>query len=86
MKPQSRDTHPEVERVQLELLRRASVAQRFARVRSLSMMTFQLAFRALERANPALSQDELFVLFVKLHHGESLAAKLRTDLERRGRL
>lgn len=86
MRTQSRDTHPDVERVQIALLRRASIAERFARVRSLTQTTIQLALRALRRQHPELSSDELFVLFVEIHYGEALASGLRADLERRGRL
>lgn len=86
MRPQSSDTHPAAERVQLELLRAAPVQVRAARMRSLTKDTFRLALRALQRAHPDWSRDELFVEFIALNHGRELAARLRADLRRRGRL
>ncbi len=43
MKTQSPDTHPDMERMQLELLRKATVAQRFGLVRSLPILRDSLA-------------------------------------------
>lgn len=80
MKTQSEDTHPDVERVQIELLRKATVAHRFRLVRSLSQTAIQLAWRAIERANPGASRDELAVIFVTVHHGEELGNRLREHL------
>jgi hypothetical protein len=71
------------EEVQLALLRGASVAQRFALVRRLTQQTIQLSRRAIRRANPAASQQELSLLFVELHYGKDLAARLKTYLDGR---
>ena len=54
MRPQSSDTRPEIERIQIQLLREASVARRFERARSLSRTAFQLALRALRRRYPVV--------------------------------
>ena len=51
MKTQSIDTHPEVEKIQISLLRKESTAQKFSRVRSLSNTALQLSRRAVARAN-----------------------------------
>ena len=83
MRTQSRDTHPEIERRQIEMLRQASVARRFQRARSLTQTTFQLALRALRRQHPEMTPNELFVRFVALHYGDTLAEGLRRDLLRR---
>ncbi len=80
MKTQSEDTHPAAERVQIELLRKATVAQRFRLVRSLSKTTMQLAWRAIERANPGANEDELMVKFVTIHHGPELGDRVRAHL------
>lgn len=71
------DTHPEAERVQLELLRGRSPAERFALTRSLSTSAIQMARRALEKANPGLSKRELDLLFVESHYGSEIANRLR---------
>jgi hypothetical protein len=79
------DTAPDADRVQIELLRGASVARRLRLALSLSATVMGLARRALARAQPRVSARELDVRFVELHHGADLAAGLRADLERRRR-
>ncbi len=83
MRPMSRDTHPDAEAVQIELLRRASPARRFELARSLSRTTMWLAWRAIRRAHPDVSDEEVSVRFVALHYGEELAQGLARCLERR---
>lgn len=83
IKTQSLDTHPAAERVQIELLRQATVARRFALVRSLSKMAMQLSWRALRRAHPQISDQEVDLAFVELHYGPDLADKLRQYLAKR---
>jgi hypothetical protein len=70
------DTSPEAEKVQIELLRRCSVAERFAKVRSLTARTFGLSKRAIARANPDLSPQELQIKFIELHYGKDLADRV----------
>ena len=77
------DTTPEAEKVQIELLRRASVSQRFALACSLTATAISLSRRAIARANPELDDREVGLKFVELHYGRPLAAKLRAYL--RGR-
>lgn len=79
------DTDPEATRAQLQLLRQASVAQRFARVRSLSATVIELAKRALRRRHPELAQPELDLLFVERHYGPELAEGLRRNREEQSR-
>jgi hypothetical protein len=67
------DTRPEVERLQLELLRKASPAARFARVRSLSLTAIQLAKRAIRRQGREMTQTEIDLQFVRLNYGDALA-------------
>ena len=86
MRLQSRDTKLAAEQVQLRLLAQATVARRFARARSLTKTTVQLAIRALRRRHPDSSEGEIFVMFVALNYGERLANALRDDLQRRGLL
>ena len=70
------DTSPEAEKVQIELIRRCSVAERFAKVRSLTARTFGLSKRAIARANPDLSPQELQIKFIELHYGKNLADRV----------
>ena len=80
---QSIDTHPVIEELQISLLRQATVARRFAIMRSLSQTTIQLSRRAIKRANPTFSQLELNLAFVTLHYGTELADRLHLYLEQR---
>ncbi len=77
------DTHPEAEKVQLELLRKATVAERFAKMRSLTAMTISLSRRAIARANPRLSPEQVRLKFIELHYGKDLAKRVRKYLENR---
>jgi hypothetical protein len=80
----SRDTSPEAERVQIDLLRQASVARRFEAARRLTETTFALAVKAIRETMPPDTGDgEVLVRFVEIHHGVELAAKLARYLERR---
>ena len=78
---QSPDTAPQAEKVQIELIRRSSVAERISMVRSLSQMTMFLSRRAIRRANPSLSEREVDLAFVELHYGKDLAERLRSYME-----
>ena len=74
------DTSPEAEKVQIELVRQASTAERIARMQSLSAMVIKLSRRAIARANPELSAREVDLLWVRLHYGKALADELRKYL------
>ncbi len=79
---QSSDTAPEVEKLQIELFRASSVAGRISLVRSLSQTAMYLSRRAIQRANPSLSEREVDLAFVANHYGQDLAERLRLYLER----
>jgi len=83
MVPQSIDTHPAIEELQISLLSQATVARRFAIMCSLSQTTIYLSRRAIRRANPTFNQQELDVAFVELHYGIELANRLRLYLQQR---
>ncbi len=78
---QSADTNPEVEKRRIALIRRATVAERIARLRSLSATTARLSRRAIARANPDTGERERAVLFVSLHYGRDLANLFRAYLQ-----
>ena len=78
---QSPDTSPQAEKVQIELIRKSSIARRISMVRSLSQMTMFLSQRAIRRANPSLSKREVNLVFVELHYGKDLAERLRSYME-----
>ena len=78
---QSPDTTPEVEKVQIDLIRKSSVSRKISIVRSLSQTVIFLSRRAIKRANPSLNERELDIAFVANHYGEELAERLRLYLE-----
>ena len=77
------DTHPEIEKVQILLLRNSSVARRLSKARSLSQTAIQLSRRAIARSNPELTDDELKCRTVEYLYGKSLARKLQEYLAER---
>ncbi len=79
----SADTTPEAERVQVELLRAASVARRLHLALQLTATVIGAARMALQRTQPHASTRERDLRFVELHYGADLAAGLREDLDRR---
>ena len=83
MLTQSSDTSQNVEKFQISLIRKASVAERASRIRSLSETVIQLSRRAIRRANPGLSQQELNLIFVANHYGSDLANRLQNYLNKK---
>lgn len=79
------DTHPDAKKAQIELLRKASTSQRFAVACSLTATAISLSRRAVARANPRFSPQEVDLKFVELHYGEELAGRLRRYLQTRSR-
>ena len=76
------DTHPDAERVQIELIRRKTVSERFALVRSLTAFVIDLSRRAVARANPDLDDDELRLKFIEINYGAELAQRVRDYLKK----
>jgi hypothetical protein len=81
--PRSADTDADAERVQVDLLRAASVGRRLHLALSLSATVIGAARRALARLQPGGSPRDADLMFVELHYGADAAAGLRADLERR---
>jgi hypothetical protein len=71
------DTHPEAEKVQLELMRNASVADRVAIMRSLTNLSIRMARQAIAEAHPEFSPREVGLYWVELHYGNKLADEFR---------
>ncbi len=78
---QSKDTHIEIEKIQISMIRQESIAKRASRMCSLSQTTRQLSKRAIKRANQALSEREFYLLFVGYLYGSNLANQLRHNLK-----
>jgi hypothetical protein len=70
----------DADRVQVALLRQATIARRVALARSLSRTTARLARGAIRRAHPDASERDVALAFVALHYGQDLADRLRARL------
>lgn len=81
-----RDTHPEIERRQIELLREGGPARRLAMALSMSEAMVMLSRRAIAERNPGLSEREVALRQFALCHGEELAGRLRECLKSNGML
>jgi hypothetical protein len=77
------DTHPDAERVQIELLRKMTGAQKIAQMRSSTAMAIGLARRAIARANPQLNEQEVNLLWMEQTYGKDLATRVRNYLNER---
>lgn len=80
MRPLSRDTHPDAERVQLDLLRAASPARKFALSQAMTATALTLQRRALRAAHPLLDEREIGLMVVAINYGPELADKVRACL------
>ena len=83
VRTQSRDTNPAIEKIQIELLRKATVARRLELGFSLSQAALELAREGIRRANPNASKEDLNLIFVELNYGKELANHVRSYLARR---
>ncbi len=77
MLPQSLDTHIDIEKIQISMIRRESFAKKISQLCSLSQSTRQLSRRAIKRANPTLNEQESELLFIKYIYGSDLAIRFR---------
>ena len=78
------DTHPEAGKVQIELIRKMTVAERLGVMRSMTATAIGLSRRAIAEANPELSPKEVEMLWVDIHYGKELGAGYREYLNNRG--
>lgn len=85
MRTQSTDTDSKAEAAWIALLREATLARKFAQVRSLSELTLSLSRRAIARRNGPLQEAELQVLLVHHLYGAELADRFREYLKDRNR-
>ena len=83
MRTQSEDTSPEMERVQIELIRKATPAKLFGLVRSMSETMIQASIRNIRKLYPDASQEEITLIFVELYYGKKVANLVRSEIERR---
>ncbi len=68
--------------VQVELLRRQSVGQRVARMRSLSSEVIEMSRRAIRNLHPDWSERDVLLEWAAVHYGRDLADKVRCYMDR----
>jgi hypothetical protein len=85
MRAQAEDTDLRAERVQVDLLRKATVARRLSMALSLSETVICLARRAIRLQNAMISNRDVLLRFVAVHYGSGLAESIDEDLRRRSR-
>jgi hypothetical protein len=78
--PELNDTSPAVEEMQIQMLRKATIAQRFSRESSLSSTVIHLSRRAIGRNHPSYSDREIKLEFIALHYGKDLSEKVKEFL------
>jgi hypothetical protein len=83
MRTQSNDTSPEIERVQIELLRKAPLTKRFAIMAAWSQFIREAAKQGIRRDYPDASQEEVALILVARLYGQPLADKVGAYLARR---
>ena len=77
------DTHPDAARMQIELSRQMTGAQRVTQLRSQTAFVVGLSRQAIARANPQLNEQEVNLLWVEYTYGKGIADRLRNYLETR---
>ena len=85
MRTQSEGTSPEMERVQIDLIRKASPAKRFAIMQAWSQLLIEANKQHIRKDHPDASEEEISLMFVARHYGQVLADGLRADMARRQR-
>ena len=80
MRTQSMDTSPEAEHVQIELIRKASIAKRFTIMEAWSQFLIEANKLSICRNHPDLSEEEVGLIFVANNYGQALANRLPDDL------
>jgi hypothetical protein len=76
----STDTTPEAANVQIALLKEKTTAERLALTFALSNSVIALSKRAIQRANPEFTSEDLRCRFVELHYGADIAKAFRRSL------
>ena len=74
------DTSPDALACQIELLRRASLSDRFKLTCDLTTAAIELSREAIRRANPTWSDTQVKLKWAELHYGKELANELGRHL------
>jgi len=80
MLPQSSDTPIEIEKIQISMIRRESLAKKMVHIASLTQTSRQFSKRAIKRANPTLNEPELNRLLMKYWYDLNLKPVIKYQL------
>ncbi len=83
MRTQSPDTSPAMERVQIDMLRKMSIAERFAMMESWSQFIREVAKQGIRQDYPSACEEEVALILVARLYGQPLAERVRSELARR---
>ncbi len=83
MRTQSVDTHPDAERIMIELIRSSPMSKRFRLVQSLTQSTFWSTMLAWQERNHKASEQEAAVHVLSCSYGPGLTQRVQAALERR---
>lgn len=83
MQPQSEDTHPEIERIQIDLFRQAPITKKIALVNAWSQSIRNAARLNIQKEHPNASEEEVKLMLVERMYGKELADKVGSELKRR---
>ncbi|MEO6064111.1 MAG: hypothetical protein ABIQ99_19450 [Thermoflexales bacterium] len=78
------DTHPEIARRQIELIRRLTPEQRSGIAAKMTADAIRLSRAAIARAHPEMNELEVKLFWAEIHYGKVLADKVRAYLRARG--
>jgi hypothetical protein len=78
------DTSAEAHAVQMDCLRAMTPQQRIELTCSISQQVRRMAFDAIRRLNPQLSEEEVQLVFIELTYGKLLSDEVRRWREERG--
>jgi hypothetical protein len=82
MRTQSVDTHPDAERIMIELIRSSPVSKRFRLVQSLTQSAFWSNIHAWRESHPEVSEPEAAVHFCSCSYGIALAQLVQAVIEK----
>lgn len=83
MRTQSVDTHPEAERIMIELIRSSPMSKRFRLVQSLTQSAFWATVHAWQTRDREASEQEAALHVLSCSYGPGLAKLVQAALERR---
>ncbi len=82
MKPLSSDTHPEIERIHIEMIRKTPISVRLRMVNSLIQTTRQFSWRGICERYPEETPESRLRRFILLLYGDELLADRLMNLRK----